>query len=55
MLASGAYRDMIVGSVYLLHDSEDLPSQEEVKLVAYANNKGLELLLTCDANFHHEV
>jgi hypothetical protein len=38
------------------HDSKDLPPQEEVrKLVAYTSNKGLELLLTCDADCCHEV
>jgi hypothetical protein len=45
-----------MGSVYIPYNSEDLPPQEEVKkLVAYASNKGLELLLGCDANSHHEV
>jgi hypothetical protein len=38
------------------YDSEDLPPQEEIKnLVAYAKDKGLELLSGCDANSHHEV
>jgi hypothetical protein len=42
MLASGIHRDMILGSVYIPYNSEDLPPQEEVKkLVAYASNKGL--------------
>jgi hypothetical protein len=38
------------------YDSEDQPPQEEIKkLVAYAKDKGLELLLGCKANSHHEV
>ena len=38
------------------YDSVDLPAQEDIKsLVAYAKDKGLELLLGCDANSHHEV
>jgi hypothetical protein len=56
MLASGVQRDMIVGSVYMPYDSEDLPPQEEVKkLVAYTSNEWLERLLGCDTNSHHEV
>jgi len=36
------------------HDSKDLPSQEEVKeLMAYAEERGLKILLGCDANSHH--
>jgi hypothetical protein len=54
MLASGKYRDIIVESVYMPYDSGDLPLQAEVKkLLAYASNKGLKLLLGCDANSHH--
>jgi hypothetical protein len=56
MLVSGTYRDMIVGSVYMPHDSEDLPPHEEIKKLAeYASSKGLELLLGCHVNCHHEV
>jgi hypothetical protein len=56
MLASGIHRDVIVGSVYMPYNSENVPPQEDVdKLVAYASNKGLKLLLGCDANSHHEV
>ena len=56
MLASGTYRHVIVGSVYVPYNSDDLPPQEEVKkFVACASNKGLELLLGCYANSHHEV
>jgi hypothetical protein len=45
-----------VASAYINYDSEDLPPQDDMKrLFAYANNKGLELLLGCDANSHHEV
>jgi hypothetical protein len=52
----GIYRDVIIGSAYMPYDSEDLPPQEKIKrLVAYAKDKGLELLLGCDANSHHEV
>jgi hypothetical protein len=33
-------RDVIMGSVHMLHDSRDLPIQEEcVRLLAYVNNK----------------
>ena len=56
MLASGNNRVIIAESVYMSYDSGDLPLQEKVKkLFAYASNKGLELLLSCDANSHHEV
>jgi hypothetical protein len=45
-LVSGIHTDVIVGSAYMLYDSEDMPPQEEIKkVVAYANNKGLEFLL----------
>jgi hypothetical protein len=55
-LMDGIYRHVIIGSAYMPYDSEDLPPQEEIKkLVAYAEDKGLELLLGCDANCHHEV
>jgi hypothetical protein len=55
MLASGIHRDVIVGSVYVAYDSENLPPYKEVKtLAAYASNRALELLLGCDANSHHE-
>jgi hypothetical protein len=55
-LMGGIYRDVIIGSAYMPYDSEDLPPQEEIKsLVAYAKDKGLELLLGCDENSHHEV
>lgn len=54
--ANGMYRDMTVGSVYMPYNVEDLaPQQEAKKLVAYANNKGLELLQGCNANSHQEV
>jgi hypothetical protein len=47
---------MCVGSAYIPFDSDDLPLQEEVKkLVAYARNKGLKLLGSCDANSYHEM
>lgn len=53
--ANGIERDVIMGSVHTLHDSRDLPIQEGERLVAYVNNKGLELLLGCNANSNHEV
>jgi hypothetical protein len=54
-LMDGIYRDVIIGSAYMPYDSEDLPPQGEIKgLVAYAKDKGLERLLGCDANSHHE-
>jgi hypothetical protein len=50
------HKDVIIGSAYMPYDSEDLPPQEEIKsLVAYVKDKGLELLLGCDANSHNEV
>jgi hypothetical protein len=57
MVTSGTYiQDITVGSVYMHYDSDDLLPQEDVKkFVAYANNKGLEFLLGCYANSHHEV
>jgi len=55
-LVNGIERDVIMGSVHMLHDSRDLQIQEEGdRLVAYVNNKGLELLLGCYANSNHEV
>jgi hypothetical protein len=55
-LVDGIRRDVIIGSAYMPYDSEDLPPQEQIKsLVTYAKDKGLELLLGCDANSHHEV
>jgi hypothetical protein len=52
----GTHRDVIIGSVYMPWDSEDLPPQEEIKsLVTYAKDKGLELFLGCDADSHYEV
>jgi len=54
--ADGIDSDMTVGSLYLPHDSRDLPPQEKVKrLVTYVKDRGLELLLGCDAKSHHEV
>jgi hypothetical protein len=45
------HRDVIIGSAYMRYDSEHVPPQEEIKsLVTYAKDKGLELLLGCDAN-----
>ncbi|XP_029162920.1 uncharacterized protein LOC114934411 [Nylanderia fulva] len=46
--------DVLIGSAYMPYDSEDLPPQNEVKnLIAYAEERGLELLLGCNANSHH--
>jgi hypothetical protein len=54
--ADGIDSDMTVGSLYLPHDSRDLPPQENVKrLATYVKDRGLELLLGCDAKSHHEV
>jgi hypothetical protein len=54
--ANGIDSDMIVGSLYLPHYSRDLPPQEKVmRLVTHVKNRGLELLLGCDAKSHHEV
>jgi hypothetical protein len=54
-LVDGTHRDVIIGSAYMPYDSEDLPPHEEINsLVAYAKDEGLELLLGCDANSHHE-
>ncbi|XP_029174932.1 uncharacterized protein LOC114943457 [Nylanderia fulva] len=48
--------DVLVGSAYMPYDSEDLPFQDEVKnLIAYAEKRGLELLLGCNANSHHAL
>ncbi|XP_024881916.1 uncharacterized protein LOC112461076 [Temnothorax curvispinosus] len=52
----GGVRDLIVGSVYMPYDSEELPPQRNmIELVTYAKERGLELLLGCDANSHHLV
>ncbi|XP_032687589.1 uncharacterized protein LOC116851864 [Odontomachus brunneus] len=46
--------EVLIGSAYMLYDSMEPPPQDEIRrLVAYAEEKGLELLLGCDANFHH--
>jgi len=46
----------LMGSAYMPYDAEDPPSQTEVrKLVKFAEERGLELLLGCEANAHHEA
>ena len=46
--------EILVGSAYMPYDSKEPPPQDEIKkLVTYAEEKGLELLLGCDANSHH--
>jgi len=53
-LEEGKTMDLLIGSAYMLYDSCDPPSQDNVKnLVAHAEEAGLELLLGCDANSHH--
>ncbi|XP_020298476.1 uncharacterized protein LOC109862754 [Pseudomyrmex gracilis] len=53
-LAEKEDMEILIGSAYMPFDSRDPPPQEEVKtLVAYAEDRGLELLLGCDANPHH--
>ncbi|XP_020299283.1 uncharacterized protein LOC109863429 [Pseudomyrmex gracilis] len=53
-LAEEEDMEVLIGSVYMPYDSTDPPPHEEVKnLVAYAEARGLELLLGCDANSHH--
>jgi len=43
------YRDVLIRSVYMPYDSKDLP---QVETMIYAEERGLELLLGCDANSH---
>lgn len=46
--------EILVGSAYMPYDSADPPPPIEVRnLIEYANDRGLELLLGCDANSHH--
>jgi hypothetical protein len=53
---NGIDSDVIVGSLYLPHDSRDLPPQEKVKrLMTHVKDRELELLLGCDAKSHHEA
>ncbi|XP_032689122.1 uncharacterized protein LOC116852664 [Odontomachus brunneus] len=53
-LDEGTHRDVLMGSVYMPYDAKNLPPQREVKeLMKYAEERGLEVLLGCDANSHH--
>lgn len=53
-LAGDRTVDLLIGSAYMPYDSTGLPPQEEIiNLVAYAKQRGLQLLLGCDANSHH--
>ncbi|XP_020298130.1 uncharacterized protein LOC109862474 [Pseudomyrmex gracilis] len=53
-LAEEEDMEVLIGSVYMPYDSTDPPPHKKVKnLVAYAEARGLELLLGCDANSHH--
>ena len=47
-------QEVVVASAYLAHTS-DIPSITIQNLVAYCENKGLPLLIGCDANAHHTV
>jgi hypothetical protein len=48
--------NLIISHNLLNYPLYNLPLQEEIKnFVAYASNKGLEPLLGCDVNSHHEV
>ncbi|XP_029169805.1 uncharacterized protein LOC114939608 [Nylanderia fulva] len=52
----GIVRDLIIGSVYMSYDLENLPPHENmIKFTTYTRQKGLEILLGCDANSHHLV
>jgi hypothetical protein len=54
--ANGINSDMTVGSLYMPHDSRDLPPPEKVKrVVTHVKDRGLELLLDYDAKSYHEV
>jgi len=44
---------VLIGSVYMPYGSKDLPQKEVKELVVYTEKRGLELLLSCDANSHH--
>ncbi|XP_032688014.1 uncharacterized protein LOC116852107 [Odontomachus brunneus] len=53
-LDEGTHRDVLIGSVYMSYDVKDLPPLREIKeLMKYTEERGLEVLLGCDANFHH--
>ncbi|XP_020296447.1 uncharacterized protein LOC109861284 [Pseudomyrmex gracilis] len=53
-LAEEEDMEVLIRSIYMPYDSTDPPPHEEVKnLVAYAEARGLELLLGCDANSHY--
>ena len=46
--------DLLIGAVYMPYDAKDPPPQLEVrKLIEFAEERGVELLLGCDANDHH--
>jgi hypothetical protein len=46
--------EVLIGSAYMPYDSAEPPPQDEIKkLVAYAEERGLELLPGCDANSHY--
>jgi hypothetical protein len=49
-------RSVVVCSVYLPFDSEDLPPTREFEeLVRYCEEKTLSLIVGCDSNCHHTV
>ena len=45
---------VVIGSIYMPYDSDDLPpSTEVVNILQFAKTRNMELLLGCDANSHH--
>ena len=52
----GAVRQVVIGSAYFPYDSQEPPPPiGVVELIAHCREKGLPLLLGCDANSHHSV
>lgn len=54
-LSNGGFKDLIVGSVYMPYDRRTPPQKNVIKLVIHAKEKGLDLLLGCDANSRHII
>ena len=52
----GRTKPLVVCSAYLPYDSKDShPTRELVELVEYCRDRGLPLIVGCDANAHHLV
>ena len=51
----GGICNLVIGSAYFSYDSASYPPEEVSSLVDYCKERGLPLLLGCDANSHHKL